>query len=137
MKRSSAVRSSSSLVPTCPGIGRKISRASRLKSPGQRESQGSGNSNANSMARQDPGDRRLQYSGVSAVGNDIEPVAIAPVLGHPLLIRCQANDPCFGGQPLDLDQPQLTALQIEAGHVVAEVLLADIEDLPPERPLVV
>ena len=54
------------------------------------------------------------------------------VFGDALFVRRQANDPGVAGQPLDLDQTQFPAIEVEAGHVIAEVLFVDIEDLPPE-----
>lgn len=38
------------------------------------------------------------------------------------------------GEPLYLDQAQLTRLQVQAGHVVSEVPLVDVVDLAAAQP---
>src|SRR5262249_40161613 len=70
------------------------------------------------------------------VGDDIEPIALSTIFGDAPLVWREQNVAGGGADPLHLDQPELARSQVEAGHVIAEVLLVDIEDLPAKASLV-
>ena len=70
-------------------------------------------------------DRLLKFRGARAVSHHIEPEAIASILGNSALVR-REQDTAGGGETLHFDQAQLARLPIEAGYIVAEVLLVDV-----------
>src|SRR4051794_9993099 len=77
----------------------------------------------------------LQARALIAISNDIKPIAVAPILGHPALIGCQQDRPGRGTNTLHLDEAQLARGEIQACDVVAEILFANIVDLPPQGTL--
>src|SRR5262249_44189058 len=61
---------------------------------------------------------------------DVEPIAVAAVLRHATLVGREQDRAGYRPQTLYLDKAQLSRRQVKAGHVVAEVLLRDVVDLP-------
>ena len=75
------------------------------------------------------GDGLLQLRLGGAVGDHVEPVAVAAVLCHTTLVGRQQDGAGLGGEALHLYQAQLTRFHVQTGYVVAQVLLVDIADL--------
>lgn len=57
-------------------------------------------------------DRFLQLRTSVAVGHDVQPVAVAPVLGDAPLVGSEENRPGRATEPLHLDQAQFTRVEI-------------------------
>ena len=68
-------------------------------------------------------DRLAELRRRVAVGDDVEPVAVAAVLGDAALVRREQNAAVAVADALNLDEPQVAGVKVEAGDVVAEVLL--------------
>ena len=81
-------------------------------------------------------DRLLELRRIVAVGDDVEPKAVATVLGDAALVGREQDRAGRCAKPLHLDQAQLAGSEIEARDVVAQVLLGDVVDLPALRLLV-
>src|SRR5262245_25533313 len=74
-------------------------------------------------------DGGLELWRVVAVGHDVEPVAVTAVLGHPPFVGGKKNRSRGCTEAFDLDQAQFAGVQVEAGDVIAQVLLVDIVHL--------
>ena len=81
-------------------------------------------------------DRLLQSRRRVAVGDDVEPVAVAAVLGHAPLVGREQDRAGRCAEALHLDEAQLAGGEVEAGDVVAQVLLGHVVDLAALRLLV-
>src|SRR5205807_3604813 len=71
-------------------------------------------------------DGRLELWCVIAVGHDVEPVAIAAVLGNATFIGGEQDRAGGRTEAFDLDQSQLAGIQVEAGNIIAQVLFVHI-----------
>ena len=63
-----------------------------------------------------------------AVRDNAEPVAIAVVLGDTVFVLRHDHRPVRRADALDLDQAQLTRVRIQAGQIVAKILLVYVGD---------
>ena len=81
-------------------------------------------------------DRGLKLRCGVAVGHNIEPVAITPILGHSSFVRREEYGPGRVADALDLDEPQLSGVEVKAGDVVAQVFVMDIIYLAALRRLI-
>ena len=78
-------------------------------------------------------DRFLEFGLTIAVRDGIQPVAVAAVLGHAVLIGPQQHRAFCPAQALDLDQAELARAEVQARQIVAQVLLVDVVDFAPLR----
>lgn len=62
-------------------------------------------------------DRLLQGQLRVTIRDDVQPVAIAPILGHAPLVGHEQDRTAWRGQALDLDQAQFAGVEVEAGIV--------------------
>jgi hypothetical protein len=60
------------------------------------------------------------------VGYNVKPVAVAPILGHSLLIGREADGPRGSPETFDLDEAQFAALGVQARQIITQILLVDI-----------
>jgi len=67
-----------------------------------------------------------------AVGHDIEPEAVAAVLGDAVFVGREHDIARVRPDSLHLDEPQLTGVDIKTGDIVPEILRGHIEDLAAE-----
>ncbi len=74
-------------------------------------------------------DRLLEARLRLAARDDVKPIAITAVFGDAAFIGSQKHSTRRGADAFDFYQAQLTGVEIEAGDVVAEVLLVNIINL--------
>src|SRR5207249_6369041 len=65
----------------------------------------------------------LEPWGCVAGGDDVEPVAVTPILGDAALVGREQDRAARRAESLHLDEPQLARGEVEARDVVAKVLL--------------
>ena len=82
-------------------------------------------------------DRCLEDRRSPAVGDDVQPVAVGPVLGDSALVGRQQDRARGGGESLDLDQANVSGHRVETRDVVADVVRADVLDTSAKFALVV
>lgn len=74
-------------------------------------------------------DRLLKARLGLAARDDVEPVAVATVFGDAALVGGEKDGSGRGADAFDFNEAKLAGVEVEAGDVVAEILLVNIINL--------
>jgi len=64
------------------------------------------------------------------VGDDIQPIAVATVVGDSPLIGSKHDGSGGVADSLDLDEPEFARVEVQARHIISEVLFVYVVNLP-------